>query len=59
MFSTITMALSTSIPRARMRENSTTMFRVIPSTFRVMKVRSMEKGMATPTKNEFRNPRKR
>ena len=56
MFSTMTMALSTSMPRARVRLNSTTMFRVTPSRDRVVKVSSMEKGMARLTSTALRSP---
>ena len=58
MFSTITMALSTSMPSARISEKSTIMFRVMPSTRSTMKVISIEKGMAAPTKSELVKPRK-
>ncbi len=59
MFSTITMALSTSMPRARMRLNSTTMLRVMPKMRSTTKVMSMENGMATPTNSELVKPRNR
>jgi hypothetical protein len=58
MFSTMTMPLSTSMPRARIRLNSTIMFRVTPSSCSTKKDRSMEKGMARDTKKELRRPRK-
>ena len=56
MFSTITMALSTSIPNARMSEKSTTMFIEIPRSHRTTKDRNMDVGMEIATKIEVRRP---
>ena len=59
IFSTTTMALSTSIPRARTRPNNTIIFTVeprIPSTTNEI---NMDMGMANPTKRALRNPRKK
>ena len=59
MFSTTTIALSTSMPSARISEKSTTMFSVMPIARSTMKLSSIEKGIAEPTKSEFVQPRKR
>ncbi len=59
MFSTMTMPLSTSIPRARMRLKSTTMFSVIPIISRTKNDNNMENGIASDTKREFTKPRKK
>ena len=58
MFSTTTMALSTSMPRARIRLNSTTMFRVNPTSCRTTKEISIDSGIAIPTNGAVRTPRK-
>ncbi len=58
MFSTMTIPLSTSIPSARTNENSTITFRVMPMEFNIRKDISIDIGMAIPTNNAFRNPRK-
>ena len=58
VFSTTTIALSTSIPSARMRLNSTTMFMVKPISCITLKESSIESGMAMPTKEAFAIPRK-
>ena len=58
MFSTTTMALSTSMPRARIRLNSTTMFRVKPTICMITNEISMESGIASPTNGAVRRPRK-
>ena len=50
------MALSTSMPRARISEKSTIMFRVISNSARMMIDMSMEKGMAQATKKALRPP---
>ena len=58
MFSTITIPLSTSRPRARIRAKSTTMFSVTPLS-QIQRIPiSMESGMAIPTKRALRRPRK-
>ena len=56
MFSTTTMELSTSMPRARISEKSTTMFSVMPRACSTMKLMSMDMGMATATKDALRVP---
>ena len=58
MFSTITIPLSTNIPKASTNENNTMTFRVIPIELRIRKDMSIERGMATPTNNAFLNPKK-
>ncbi len=58
MFSTTTMALSTSMPRARIRLNSTTMFMLMPRMPMTMKLRSMLRGIDVATKPALRTPRK-
>jgi hypothetical protein len=45
------------MPSARIRLNSTTMFRVMPSMASTMNVISIENGIATATMNEFRTPK--
>ena len=52
------MPLSTSMPSARTNENSTMVLKVTPSEFKIKKLMNMESGIATPTNNAFRNPRK-
>ncbi len=52
----ITMALSTSIPRARVRLKRTTMLRVTPIKYRMVKESSMEKGIARLTRMALRIP---
>ena len=59
MFSTTTMALSTNMPRASTRENSTTKFKVTSMEARIMNETSMLKGMATATKTALRPPMNR
>ena len=59
MFSTMTMALSTSMPRARIRLNSTTMLRVIPIAWMTMKLTNIDMGMASPTNQLLRKPMKK
>ncbi len=56
MFSTTTIALSTSMPRARISENSTTMFIEKPTSRMMLNDSSMESGMASPTKGAVRTP---
>ena len=56
MFSTITIALSTSIPSARMRLNNTTMFIVMPTSCMMLKDNSIESGIAIPTNDALRMP---
>ena len=51
------MALSTSIPRARVKENKTTIFKVYPKACSAAKDKNIEKGMARPTRRAFLNPR--
>ena len=58
MFSTTTIPLSTSIPRASTKENNTMVFRVTPKAFRIRKDIIIESGMATPTNNAFLSPKK-
>ncbi len=58
MFSTTTMALSTSMPSARIRLNSTTMFRVKPIICMITNEISMDSGIASPTNGAVRVPRK-
>ena len=57
MFSTITMALSTSMPVASTRLNSTIMFSVVPQTAISVKPISSESGIASPTNTALRTPR--
>ena len=57
MFSTTTIALSTSIPSARMSENRTTMFIVKPRICITLNERNIDSGMAIPTNEAFRTPR--
>ena len=59
MFSTTTIALSTSIPSARMRLKSTTMFIVKPMSCMMLKESSIESGIAMPTNDAFAMPRKK
>ncbi len=59
MFSTTTIALSTSIPSARISENSTTMFIVIPTACITMNDSSIESGIAIATNDALRTPRKK
>ncbi|OHE65030.1 MAG: hypothetical protein A2Z99_17775 [Treponema sp. GWB1_62_6] len=59
MFSTATMPLSTNIPRAMIRLNSTIILRVIPMACSTKKDISMEKGMASETNRALRKPRKK
>ena len=59
MFSTTTIALSTSIPSARMSENSTTMFMDTPSSLSTPKDRNIEEGIEMATKSDVRSPRKK
>ena len=58
IFSTTTIPLSTSIPSASMRENKTIIFRVLPPKFNIAMPISMDSGIAMPTNNELRRPRK-
>ena len=58
MFSTITTALSTSIPSAMMRLNRMTKFSVSPITEKMTNESSIESGMAMPTSVALRTPRK-
>ena len=57
-FSTTTIALSTNIPRARINENKTTVFRVYPTKFIIRIPINIESGIAIPTNMAFRNPKK-
>ena len=57
-FSTTTIPLSTSIPRARTRENNTIIFKLTPAALRRINERNMEKGIAIPTKRAFLSPKK-
>ena len=52
------MPLSTSMPRANTKENSTMVLNVTPRELRIRKLMNMESGIATPTKSALRNPRK-
>ena len=56
MFSTITMALSTSRPNERIRLNRTTMLRVNPITLRIIILTKNERGIATATKRALLIP---
>ena len=58
MFSTITTALSTSIPSAMMRLNRMMKFSVCPMAANRMKLRNIDSGIATPTSVALRTPRK-
>ncbi len=58
-FSTITIALSTSMPRAMISAKSTIMFSVIPKKEMKTNARSIESGMASATKKELRTPMKK
>ncbi len=59
MFSTVTIPLSTNIPKARTKEKSTITFNVTPIAFKIRKDMSIERGMATPTNKAFLKPRKK
>ena len=59
MFSTTTIALSTSIPSARMSEKSTTMFIDTPSSLSTPKDRNIDEGIEMATNREVRSPRKK
>ena len=59
MFSTTTMPLSTSIPKAKTRENKTITLNVMPKALKTMNDMNIESGMATPTNNALRRPRKK
>ena len=59
MFSTTTMPLSTSMPRASTKAKSTITLKVMPKAFRMAKLKNMDSGMATPTKRALRSPRKK
>ena len=59
MFSTITIPLSTSIPRARTNENKTITFNVIPIEFKMRNDINIESGIAIPTNNAFLSPKKK
>ena len=52
------MALSTSIPSARIRLKSTTMFMVMPTSCKILNDSSIDRGMARPTKKALRTPMK-
>ena len=56
MFSITTMALSTSIPRARIRLNNTTMFIEKPTRLIMLNDSSIESGIANPTNGAVRTP---
>ena len=56
MFSTITMALSTSIPTARTREKSTIILSVNPNNRSIKNVIIMERGIADATIKALRIP---
>ena len=58
MFSTITIPLSTNIPRAKTRENKTITFSVTPKALSIINDISIERGIATPTKSAFLKPKK-
>ena len=58
MFSTTTMALSTNMPSARIKLNNTTMFMVKPTKRITLNDNSIDSGMAVPTNEEVRTPRK-
>jgi len=58
MFSTTTIPLSTSIPKANTKENSTIVFRVMPIALKMKKLINIDSGMAIPTKRALRNPKK-
>ena len=53
------MALSTSMPRDRMRLNRTTMFMVNPTNWMILTDNSMESGIASPTNDALRTPMKK
>ena len=57
-FSTTTMPLSTNIPSAKTKENKTMVLNVTPKEFKMRKLMNMDNGMATPTNNALRKPRK-
>ena len=56
MFSTTTMPLSTNIPNARIRLNSTTMFIVKPIICMMLNDISIESGIAIPTNDAVCTP---
>ena len=56
MFSIITMALSTSIPTARISAKRITMLIVSPSRAMIRKVSNIDIGMAIPTRKAFLTP---
>ena len=58
MFSTTTIALSTNIPKANIKENKTIIFMVMPSALRMMNDKNIESGMDIPTKDALRTPKK-
>ena len=57
-FSTTTIPLSTSIPSPMTNPNRTMVFRVKPKAERINSDNSIDSGMANPTNNAFRNPKK-
>ena len=59
MFSTTTMPLSTSIPRAITKENKTIVFKVTPRKLKIIKDSNIERGMAIPTNSAFLKPKKK
>ncbi len=59
MFSTTTMALSTSIPNARIKENNTIMFILKSMAPITTKEINMDIGIASPTKRASRVPKKK
>jgi len=56
MFSTSTIALSTNIPSARMSENSTIMFSVMPSAATTIIASSSDSGIDSATNRLLRTP---
>ena len=59
MFSTTTIALSTSIPNARIKLKSTIMFMVMLKTFSTMNERNIDAGIEIATNTEVPAPRKK
>jgi hypothetical protein len=57
-FSTTTIELSTTIPKTRIKDIRTTMFKVKPMTGIKMKAMIMDIGMAIPTNRAFVSPMK-
>ena len=59
IFSITTMALSTNIPKARIRANRTTIFMVVPMPPNTTKLINIDNGMAIPTNKALRKPKKK